>query len=287
MRPWVRVCIFLLYFFCQSAMAIDLLPLWDFNKPDLSEQRFRKALELATGDDVLILQTQIARTYGLRKDFRTAQALLSQIAAAIPNAGAEVRVRYNLELGRSLASAAHAPEPIAPEARAQAGRAFEAALSIAKEARLDALAIDAVHMFAFLDKAPADQLRWSQAAFEIVQNSTQPDAKRWEPSVRSNLGYALHQLGRFEEALAQFQQAVVLRERGSNVSATRIAHWMVAWTLRSLNRVDEAIEIQLRLEKENDLSGQPDPFVFEELETLFSVKGDLERAKRYAKRRSK
>lgn len=32
-------------------------------------------------------------------------------------------------------------------------------------------------------------------------------AQKWEASVRNNIGYALHQLGRYEEALAEFNQA--------------------------------------------------------------------------------
>ena len=53
----------------SSAMAVDVVAMWDFSNPDLSEKRFRSALESAAGDDALILQTQIARTYVLRKDF--------------------------------------------------------------------------------------------------------------------------------------------------------------------------------------------------------------------------
>jgi len=250
-------------------MAIDLAPLWDFSKPDVSEARFRQALQQATGDDALILQTQIARTYGLRKDFEAARKILQQIEPAVQDAGPEVRVRYHLELGRSFASATHTPDQVTPMSKSQARRSYESALGIAKSAKLDALAIDAIHMFAFLDPSPADQLKWGQTALQAVQESSQPDAKRWEASVRNNVGYALHQLGRYEEALDQFQQAAAFRERGTNASATRVAHWMVAWTLRSLQRVDEALEIQLRLEAEGDKAGQPDRYVFEELDALY------------------
>ena len=269
----------------SSTMAIDLASLWDFSKPDISEQRFRQALERATGDDTLILQTQIARTYGLRKDFKAARGILRQIELAVAGAGPEARIRYFLELGRSFASATHTPDQMTADDRARARQSFEAALNTARAAKMDALAVDSIHMFAFLDTAPADQLRWGLAALEIVQASPQPDAKRWEPSIRNNVGYALHQLGRHEEALTQFQQALVLLERGTNSDAIRIAHWMVAWTLRSLNRVDEAFEIQLRLEKENDAAGKPDPYVFEELETLYRGRGNLARAEHYSKRK--
>lgn len=266
-------------------MAIDLAPLWDFGKPEVSEQRFRQALESATGDDALILHTQIARTYGLRKDFDAARKMLRQIEPAMDTAGPEARVRYELELGRSHASAAHTPEQMTSGGKAQARLHFDAALSKARAARLDALAVDAIHMFAFLDTSPADQLKWSKAALELVQASTQPEAKRWEPSVRNNLGHALHQLGRYEDALIEFQQAVLLRERGSNADATRVAHWMVAWTLRSLGRIDEALEIQLRLENQNEAAGKPDPYVHEELEALYRAKGDEARAEHFARRK--
>lgn len=71
-------------------MALDLNTFWDFGRPDISEQRFRAALLMSTGDEALILRTQIARTYGLRKDFDGARRLLSEIEGSIPSAGPEV-----------------------------------------------------------------------------------------------------------------------------------------------------------------------------------------------------
>jgi len=267
-------------------VAIDPAPLWDFSDPDVSEQRFKQALEQATGDDALILQTQIARTYGLRKEFETARRMLRQVEPSIASAGAEAKVRFQLELGRTYASAAHTAEQLTPENKTRARQAFDIALMTARATKLDALCIDAIHMFAFLDTSPADQLKWGQAALQVVQASSQPSAKRWEASVRNNVGYALHQLGRYDEALAEFRQALVLRERGTDAEAKRVAHWMVAWTLRSLSRLDEALAIQLRLEKESDEAGKPDPYVFEELEALYRAKANTERAEYYAKRKS-
>jgi len=266
-------------------MAIDLVPLWDFNNPEVSEQRFRAASTTATGDDALILETQIARTYGLRKDFAQARRILDAIADRVTSAGPEARTRYALELGRTYASAAHPPESQTAEARARARGAYESALRSAKEAHLDGLAIDAIHMLAFVDTAPSDQLKWGREALAVVEASSQPEAKRWEASIRNNIGYALHQLGRFDEALTQFRQAVVLRERGSDAEATRSAHWMVAWTLRALGKTDEALAIQLRLERECDAAGAPDRHVYEELELLYRARGDEALAKRYAELR--
>jgi tetratricopeptide (TPR) repeat protein len=270
----------------SAAMAVDLAPLWDFSRPEVSEQRFRAALETATGDDALILRTQIARTYGLRRDFDGARRALREIEPAVGNAGAEAQVRFHLELGRSFASATHPDDLLTPDAKAHARRAYDRALELARAAKLDALAVDAIHMFAFLDTAPADQLKWGQAALSIALSSQQPAARRWEASIRNNVGYALHQLGRYEEALDQFRQALAIRERGSNREATRSARWMVAWTLRSMGRSEEAMVIQLALEKEADAAGKPDPHIFEELEALYRSKGNLQSAQHYAARKA-
>lgn len=280
-----RAFTLLLLAISSTVQALDLNALWDFGNPALSEQRFRQALAQAQGDDALILHTQIARSHGLRKDFDTARRVLQGIEPAISRAGAEARVRFHLELGRTYASVAHEPQRLTAEAKAQARQHFEAALRAAREARLDALAIDAIHMFAFIDTAAADQLRWGQAALEVVLGSSQGGARRWEASVRNNIGVALGQLSRHEEALDQFRQALALRERGTNAQATRVAHWMVARTLRELKRHDEALSIQLRLEREFDAVGQPDPYVFEELEALYRDRGDADKAGYYGARK--
>ncbi len=266
----------------SSAMAIDLAPLWNFDDPVQSAQRFRSALVTATGDDAVILQTQIARSYGLRGDFASARETLKDLEPRLHAAGTEARARYWLELGRTYSSATHPSESQTPDTKERARAAYKQAFEIAKRGHLDGLSVDAVHMLAFVDTEPADQLKWGQQALAIAQASSQPSAQKWEASLRNNVGYALYQLGRYEEALDQFKQAVILRERGTDLQATRIAHWMVGWTLRALNRVDEALEIQLRLEREREAAGAPSPYVFEELELLYRAKGDETRANHYA-----
>jgi tetratricopeptide (TPR) repeat protein len=267
-----------------SAQAVDLSSLWDFSRPDVSEQRFRAALLTASADDALILRTQIARSLGLRRDFERAREELRAVAKELDRAGAEARTRYFLELGRTYASAAHPAELQTPQASELARSAYRQAIELARTASLDGLAIDAIHMMAFVDTDAADQLTWAEEALRIVESSTQPAARRWEASIRNNLGHALHQLGRYDEALVQLRQAVAIRERGTSAEATRTAHWMVARTLRVMGRVDEALKIQLRLEREADLAGKPDHYVFEELRLLYASKGEPDRARHYEDR---
>lgn len=266
-------------------MTLDLSLLWDFNQPDVSEQRFRAALAYAAGDDALILQTQIARTCGLRGDFARAQQILDDIEPQVGSACAEVRARHALERGRTLSSAVHSPESQTEPVKTAARAAYLRALDIAQTERLDDLAIDALHMLAFVDTDPADQLAWGLQALSVMEGSSQPAARQWEGSLRNNVGYALHQLGRYEEALAQFELALAFRERSGKAEPIRVATWMVAWTLRALDKMDEALDIQLRLERECEAAGAPDPYVFEELEILYRARNDTARADAYAELR--
>jgi tetratricopeptide (TPR) repeat protein len=264
--------------------AVDLGALWDFSNPALSEQRFRDALAGAKGDDALILMTQIARTHGLRRDLERARELLKSLEPQLATAGAEARARHALEWGRNHISAVTRPEERTPENLSVARAAYERALAVAKEGRLDGLAIDAVHMMAFVDTAPADQLRWNQQALEMVLASTQPAGRAWEASIRNNLGMSLHALGRHGDSLPQFERALALREASGSPRSVYVARWLVARALRLDGRLDEALVLQTRLEGEMHVVGGPDPYVFEELEQIHRAKGDAARAAAYAER---
>lgn len=265
-------------------MPLDVLKLWDYSQPEVSEQRFRAALATSSPEEALILQSQIARTYGIRGDFVRAQELLAAIEHQVQQAGAEPRARYFLELGRTYASATHAPESQTAEVKEKARSAYMQAFELAEKSGLDYLAIDALHMMSFVDSAPPDQLAWDLKALAYLERSSQVEAKQWEGSIRNNVGYAFHQLGRYEEALSQFSLSLAARERAGNIQGMRIAYWMIAWTLRAMGRLQEAIDIQLRLEREWEEAGAPDPYVFEELEHLYRALKDDAKADFYAQR---
>jgi tetratricopeptide (TPR) repeat protein len=260
------------------ARALDLSALWDFRDPARSEANFRRALQQATGDDALILKTQIARTYSLRGQFDTARALLHPLEAELARSSAEVAVRYWLELGRTHASHRHAPGSIDTTAADLARRHFTKALEIARGAQLDGLAIDAIHMFAFVDTEPADQLKWAREALAAVEMSRQPDAKRWEPSIRSNLGEALFDVGRFGDALDEFRRALALRSRSGPATVHRDNEWHIARPLRVLGRTAEAMEMQRRLKEESEAQNERRHYIYDELALLFEVQGDKARA---------
>ena len=278
----IRACLFfLISTLASTAMALDINALWDYGDPGLSEQRFVAALDQASEDEKLMLYTQIARTYGLRRNFPKARELLARVEPRLHVASPEVRARYFLELGRTYASPAHPKDARTPANLDIARRHFLHAHEIAAGARLDFLAIDALHMMAAVDPEPDRQLEWNAKAVACMERSDQAEVKEWEGPLRNNIGYALHLKGEYKAALAQFSLSRAAYERAGRVRDVRIADWMIAWTYRAQRKYAEALAIQLGLERAWEADGESDPYVFEELEHLYRALGDEQRARRY------
>lgn len=254
------------------AAAIDVDALWDHARPEVSEQRFRHALATASGDDALVLRTQIARTLGLRQRFDEAHRELDAIEPSLATAGPQPRVRAWLERGRALRSSGQA---------AAAEPWFQRAFALADRESLESLAADALHMVALVQPDLADQLSWNRRVVDYARTAKDPAARRWDAVALNNSGVALNQVGRHEEALAVLLDAQAAYERAGRIERVRIARWMVAHTLRRLGRIDEAMRQQLALEAEMAAAGMPDGFVFDELAQLYAVKGNSERAAHY------
>jgi tetratricopeptide (TPR) repeat protein len=229
----------------------------------------------------VILKTQIARTFGLRGDFLKAREILRSIDAAQENSSPEARVRYLLELGRTFASTTHTKDTQTPDDLEKARDLFLRAHKLAASANLDFLAIDALHMMPCVDSEPDRQLEWNERALAYMEHSDQAEAKKWEASLRNNVGYAKHLKGEYEAALEQFQLSRAAHERANRIRNVRIADWMIAWTFRAQKKYPEALAIQLELERDWDADGDPDPYVFEELEHLYRAIGNEELALHY------
>ncbi len=236
----------------------DPSELWDFDDPAGSELRFRTALETAEGTDRLVLLTQVARALGLQERYDEGHALLDELAVS----DAEVATRATLERGRLLRSAGD------PDA---AGPHFEAAAVTAREAGLEALHVDALHMVALV--APAeDRQRLTEEALAVARGSSDQSARNWDASLLNNLGMTHADAGDWPAALAAFEEALAARQRQVHPTGgdgrTRVARWMVGWALRNLGRTDEALAVQTALKAELDAVGEHDPYVDEELALL-------------------
>jgi tetratricopeptide (TPR) repeat protein len=238
----------------HDEFVIDPRPMWDFDDPAASEARFREAAAEATGTDRGVMLTQVARALGLQERFAEAHHVLDGLAAEHP----ELVVRIGLERGRLLRSAGQ-PEAARP--------LFEAGARFAASVGLEELQVDALHMAALV--APADQqVSAHEAALEAARAATDPRARDWDASILNNLGMVHADAGDHGAALPCFEAALAASERIGDVGRTRVARWMVGWSLRHLGRRAEALAVQRALKAELVADDEADPFVDEELGLL-------------------
>jgi len=270
--PSLRRIVSALLLLGAEAMAADIDALWDYNAPAVSETRFRDALKTESGDDALELETQIARTFSLRREFTQAHALLDAVQRRMSEkTRPAVRVRYLLERGRTFRSANEA---------AKARPLFLEAWQIADREKLTLLAIDAGHMMGIVE-AGDEAHRWNERAMALAMSSNVPRAIRWRGSLANNMGHTERERGNLDAAMKHFQASLTAFQLTRSASQIRTAKWQIANVMRMQKRVDEALIMQLVIEAEAAEAAEPDGYVFEEIAEIYLVKNDPAKAKPY------
>lgn len=237
-----------------------LRPLWDFDELDATEERFRA--EIATEADAgrrAELLTQLARVEGLRGRFDAADALFAE-AESLAGGSEPARVRIDLERGRRLRSAGD-PAAALP--------LFESAVEDALALGEDFIACDAAHMAALAAPDDAAMLAWTERALEIARA---PAAAYWRATLLNNLGWTYFDTGRFDEALAAFEEALAERElRPERPREIEIARYAVACAIRAQGRPAEAAELLERATAWSEANGAPDGYFRLELAECYAA----------------
>ena len=237
----------------------DFDALWDYHNPENTEQLFLEILPVAQndGDDDYLAQllTQVARTQGLQRKFDVAHQTLNDAEALLSDETPVAHIRYFLERGRVYNSAQKVDS---------AYPLFKHAWDGAREQAEDYYAVDAAHMLGICETGD-ESLRWNELAMDVAEASDHPRAKGWLGALYNNTGWTYHDLGNYERALELFQKGLAWRQARQDTIATQIAKWTVARTLRSMGRVEDALEKQRLLHNENKAIDRPDPYVSEEM----------------------
>jgi len=244
----------------------DFDTLWNYDRPDETEKKFRELLP-TIGDRKGELLTQIARTQGLQRKFDEAHKTLDEAEKLAT--GGVARVRYLLERGRVFNSS---------KQRDTSKPLFVQALEAAQSGGFDNHAIDAAHMLGIVCE-PKEALEWNTKAIAMAEASKDPKAKGWLGALYNNVGWTHHDSGDFEKALDLFRKALAWRAERKQETETRIARWCVARALRSLKKVEEALAIQRELLKEWEEARAEDGYVFEELGECLLALGRADEAK--------
>jgi tetratricopeptide (TPR) repeat protein len=216
---------------------LDFDLLWDYAHPAATEIRFRELLDSHHTDLDYRLQllTQIARAQGLQHQFEFAHETLNRVELALNERIPTAAVRYLLERGRLLNTAGQPGE-----AQPWFQTAYDAARSITTDPDADFYAVDALHMQAIIAD-PDAALEWNLHAVSLAEQSTSERARSWLGSLYNNIGWTYHDLGEYDRALAIFEKALGWRIGQGKPEEIHIARWCVARTLRSLNRLEEAV----------------------------------------------
>jgi tetratricopeptide (TPR) repeat protein len=237
---------------------VDIDTLWDFSDPAGSETRFQALLAE--------VQTQLARTHSLRKQFEQAHMLLNEAEVLLPEGPSRARLRLLLERGRSYRSAGDVPKALL---------LFRQAWDEGRELGEDFLTVDAAHMLALVTEGE-EAIRWNEDAIALASQSAESKARRWLASLYNNLGWTWHDSEQFEKALECFQQAVEARREQAQPREERLALWCVARCLRSMGRIEEALSIQRELSEWDN-----DGYVFAELGECLLALDQREAARPY------
>lgn len=254
----------------------DFDELWDYSNPAATEAKFRALLpEHEAGKDaesLVELLTQVARTEGLQKRFADGHATLDRAASLLRPDMMRARARLFLERGRLFNSAGE---------KEKARKHFQFAYNHARGVGYAAHAVDAAHMLAISAGTPEEALRWNHVAIELAEKSKDERARRWLASLYNNTGWTHHDAGRYDQALDLFRRALTFREQRNQPNETRVARWCVARTLRSMNRLDEALALQQTLLADHAAAGARDGYVFEELGECHLALGHADEAKEW------
>ena len=253
----------------------DLDTLWDFGDPASSEQRFRALIARARAEhggafEAEVL-TQVARAAGLQHHFDEARDSLVEAERVMRPGTDRARVRVLLERGRVDRTSDRGDL-----GRASFLEAWELACSIGE----DGLAVDAGHMLGIVEP-PADALAWNERAMELAHSSADPAARRWVGSLASNMGWARHDAGDDDGAIALFELARDEWVADGRQDRARIARWSIARCRRSRGDVTTALVEQRRLLAELEELGETDGYVFEEVAECLLLLGREDEAQPY------
>lgn len=184
--------------------------LWDFDDPEGSEARLRRAIvdepsPLCRRE----LRTQLARALGLQGRFSEAHGILDALDPDDPRVG----VRVALERGR-LHNSAGAPE----EAARHFTRAAERSVG---DPALVFLHLDALHMLAIAEPDRAED--WTARAVETLAGVRDARTLRWLVGLHHNLGWTRFDAGDLEGARAAFEASADAAERYGTEEQRRLA----------------------------------------------------------------
>jgi tetratricopeptide (TPR) repeat protein len=253
----------------------DSLPdfdrLWNYSRPEETEQKFRELLPAVEKSGnlshLLQLQTQIARCQGLQGKFDDAQLTLDAIEKQLTDDVPTAQIRYLLERGRAFNSSNQSDK---------AKPLFVAAWEKASAVKEWSYAIDAAHMVAIVESDVNKQVDWNLEALALAKKES--PQQKWLPSIWNNLGESYRVRKDYDKALDCFQKrAQWFHDRSKEPDIFTLKD--IARMNRLLNRPAAALAIIEPIAKDLADKKQPDGYVSAEYGQCLAALGRKGEAK--------
>jgi tetratricopeptide (TPR) repeat protein len=260
----------------DSVVENDFDKLWDYDNPSETEKKFKELIPVLKDSEnksaYFQLLTQTARTLGLQMKFEEAHKLLDEVEPMITDEFYVAKIRYMLERGRTFRSSKQVE---------RSRDFFINAYELAVKHNEDNYAIDAAHMLGIIEPFKEAQ-EWNELAMKLSEKTKDEKAKKWLGPLYNNTAWNYHDNKEYEKALEIFRKNVDFHTQRESKQQLIIAKWSVARALRSLDKTDEAAEMQLSLLKEIEEKGlEQDGYIYEELGELYLIKKNNAEAKKY------
>ena len=256
----------------------DIDGFWASDDLTVTESKIRQNIpnkpESAWTPEEIGSLTQLARVQNLQEKNEEAKATLDRartLFALCPQNPARVRteIRLLLEEGRHLWLARNP---------AKAQNIFSQAWTMANESNEPFFAIDAAIMLS-LCQPKKFQNDWLQKALNMAETTTDEKAKLWLTQVYVLNGWHFFDFRRFDEALDSFNKALARPRGNGETSDLFMIRWCIGRTLRGLNRVAEALDVQTQIKTDLSIIGRVNGYVFLELAECLQLLQRAEEAK--------
>ena len=245
-----------------------------------TEFAIRETLNQQQADDQKLNRietlTQLVRLLNILGNSAEATATLKQaqdiMTSCEPSAlRTRAEIRLAIENGRHLWLARN-------PARAQTF--FNQAWTLATANKEYFFAIDAALMLA-VTQPPKFQNEWINKAIDLAEKTDEPQAKLWLSHLYLVKGWQYFDFHRYDEALQSFTKAFERpRDKGVTISL-QIIRWSIARALRSLNKLQEALEIQNTLLLELSSTGKTNGYILLEIAECLQLLQKTEEAKSF------
>lgn len=153
--------------------------------------------------------------------------------------------------------------------------------------------VNAAHMVAIVAKNVKDKIKWNKLSISLAEKTHDERCQAWLGPIHNNLAQNYIESKNYSEALESFEKCKDYAEERGDPIVIRGASWGIARSLRSLNQLEKALEIQkdLLIQYEDISNKNSLPIelvrtgrglVYEELAEIYLAQNNKEQSKKYS-----